>query len=56
LPLHLQKCFNYQVTTNDEFAVSNTLANETIALPIYPGLKDEEVEFVVNTIKSFFNN
>lgn len=55
LPLHNQKCFEYLNLNDDDFPVSNLLAKQTLALPIYPGLKDEEISYVVEKINEFFN-
>ncbi|HOJ36990.1 MAG TPA: DegT/DnrJ/EryC1/StrS family aminotransferase [Ignavibacteriales bacterium] len=55
LPLHKQKCFEYLNLSDNNFQVSNLLAKQTLALPIYPGLKNEEIFYVVEKIKEFFN-
>ena len=59
VPFHKQECFGDVLKeykySNDEFIVSELASNETIALPIYPELTHEQIGFVVNTIKSFFN-
>ncbi|MCU0372167.1 MAG: DegT/DnrJ/EryC1/StrS family aminotransferase [Ignavibacteria bacterium] len=58
VPFHKQECFSEVIKTNnykaDEFIFSETAANETIALPIFPELTDEQIKFVVNSIKDFF--
>jgi len=58
VPFHKQECFadiikKYDYET-DEFIFSDTAANETIALPIFPELTDEQIKFTVNSIKDFF--
>ena len=59
VPFHKQECFmdllsefNYN---NEEFKVSDLASSETIALPIYPELTEEQIEYVVCNIKDFFN-
>jgi dTDP-4-amino-4,6-dideoxygalactose transaminase len=54
LPLHLQGCFAYLDYQPGEFAVSERASAETLALPIYPELTDEQQEYVVSTIANFF--
>jgi dTDP-4-amino-4,6-dideoxygalactose transaminase len=54
LPLHLQECFNYLGYKQRDFPVSEKAAEEVLSLPIFPELTDEEIEYVCNSIKSFF--
>lgn len=54
IPLHLQDCFKqlgYQVGDCPE---SERAANETLALPVYPELTPEQMEYVVTTIRNFY--
>jgi dTDP-4-amino-4,6-dideoxygalactose transaminase len=54
VPLHLQTslaCLDYK---KGDFPVSEAAAQEVLALPIYPELRKEEQETVVDTIASFF--
>lgn len=54
-PLHLQKCFEYLGYKKGDFPVSEKVCEEIIALPIYPEITKDEVEFVCDTIKSFYS-
>jgi len=54
LPLHLQRCFHYLGHKEGDFPEAETAAKSTLALPIFPGLKPEQQEYVVQQIKSFF--
>jgi len=56
VPLHLQKCFVYLGHKKGSFPEAETAANATLALPIYPGLKPGQQEYLVKQIKSFFAN
>ncbi len=56
VPLHLQQCFHYLGHKKGSFPTSEMAANSTLALPIFPGLKKEQQEYVVQQIKSFFAN
>jgi len=55
LPLHLQKCFKYLGYKRGDFPVSEKAAKQTLALPIYPELKKSEIDYVVSTIKDFYD-
>jgi dTDP-4-amino-4,6-dideoxygalactose transaminase len=54
LPFHIQECFLNLGYRLGDFPYAEEAANSSIALPIYPELGREQIEFVVNKIKSFF--
>jgi dTDP-4-amino-4,6-dideoxygalactose transaminase len=54
LPLHLQACFADLGYGAGDFPVSERLANTSLALPVYPELAAEDIEYVCNTIQAFY--
>jgi len=54
LPLHLQTCFTHLGHRAGDFPVSEQLATESLALPIYPELQPSEIAHVCSLIQSFF--
>ncbi|WP_343768855.1 DegT/DnrJ/EryC1/StrS family aminotransferase, partial [Clostridium malenominatum] len=54
MPLHLQNCFSYLGYKKGDFPVSERACKEILALPIYPELRDEEVEYVCEKIREFY--
>jgi dTDP-4-amino-4,6-dideoxygalactose transaminase len=51
--LHLQKCFTYLGYAPGSLPETESAANETIAIPIYPELTPPQLEHVVGTIVTF---
>ncbi len=53
VPLHIQECFRYLGYRLEDCPVSSEAAARTIALPVYPELRYEQIEYVVENIGSF---
>jgi len=53
IPLHRQQCFEYLGYKEGEFPESESAALETLALPVYPELTDEQQHYVVDSIRRF---
>ena len=54
LPLHLQPCFEGLGLGPGAFPVSERLAAESLALPIFPELASEDIQWVVDRIAAFY--
>ncbi len=54
VPLHLQKCFSGLGYSTGDFPVSEFAADHTLALPVYPELRKEQIEYIVDQIKQFY--
>jgi dTDP-4-amino-4,6-dideoxygalactose transaminase len=53
LPLHLQKCFKYLGYKKGDFPESEKASIQTLAIPVYPGLTREELNYIIESIKEF---
>ena len=56
VPFHRQECFSYLNCKDEEFPNSNFAAENSLALPIYPELSNEQIKYVVDSISEFINN
>ena len=54
VPLHVQECFRYLGYRPGDCPISIEAAAKTIALPIYPELTYEQIEYIVEKISSFY--
>jgi dTDP-4-amino-4,6-dideoxygalactose transaminase len=55
VPFHRQECFSNIQSNDADFPVANCLAAHSLALPIYPELRSEQREYVVDMIAAFYN-
>jgi dTDP-4-amino-4,6-dideoxygalactose transaminase len=53
--MHLQECFSELGHHEGDFPESERAAAETLALPIYPEVTDEQAAYVVDCIATFFS-
>ena len=55
LPLHFQKAFENTRYPIGSMPISELLSSEVLSLPMHTEMSAEEMEFIVNNVKSFFN-
>ncbi len=54
VPLHIQTCFSYLGYEKNDFPVSVTAAETSLALPIFPELTADQIHYVVDMIDKYF--
>lgn len=54
LPLHLQECFSDSGQKKGDLPESERASEETLALPIFPGLTQQQKDFVVREVHRFY--
>ena len=53
VPLHLQKCFSMLGHKPGDMPHSEAAAAETLALPIYPELTEDQIRYVASSVREF---
>jgi len=54
LPMHMQECFAGLGYKEGDFPVSERLAGTSLALPVYPELSHEDIDYVCEQIAAFY--
>jgi dTDP-4-amino-4,6-dideoxygalactose transaminase len=52
IPLHLQEVYRHLSFKKGDFPVAERVASEVFSMPMYPHLKEEQIKFVADTLKS----
>ncbi len=53
IPPHMQACYKELGYKEGDFPISEHYAREELSLPIYNGMPDEEVDYVISVVNSF---
>ncbi|MEK6715181.1 MAG: DegT/DnrJ/EryC1/StrS family aminotransferase [Candidatus Omnitrophota bacterium] len=56
IPIHIEEVYKYLGYKKGDFPNAELVASTIISLPMYPELKEEEIEYVVEAIKRFYNS
>ena len=46
----------YKIKQNDSLPVTKLVSNQALSLPLFPGLKSEEIRYICDSIQEFFEN
>jgi dTDP-4-amino-4,6-dideoxygalactose transaminase len=56
MPLHLQAAYKYRGYKEGDFPVAERCCKEILSLPMFPEMTDEQIRYVVDTIKKFYTH
>ena len=56
IPSHLQEAFRYLGYKTGDFPVSEENSGKILSLPVFPQMSDEEVNYVINSIISYYES
>jgi dTDP-4-amino-4,6-dideoxygalactose transaminase len=54
VPMHVQKCFADLGYKQGDFPVSEACADDSLALPVYPELPEDDLAYVARCISQFY--
>lgn len=55
VPCHLQKAYSHLNQSKMSLPVAEKYAKEVLSLPMYPEMAEEDIQYVCNNIKEFYN-
>ena len=55
IPPHLQEAYKDLNYKKGDFPIAEKLASTSLSLPLFPGMTEDQIELVVENIKSFFD-
>lgn len=53
IPMHLQDCYKDLGITEGMLPIAEEISRTELSIPMYYGMTDEEIDFVINTLNSF---
>lgn len=53
IPMHLQECYKDLGHGDGEYPIAELISRTELSLPMYYGMKDEEIDYVIETINTF---
>jgi dTDP-4-amino-4,6-dideoxygalactose transaminase len=55
IPLHAQPCFKHLGYAMGDFPVTEQLSENGLSLPMFAEMTDEQIDYVCDTIRKFYN-
>ncbi len=54
VPPHLQKAYKHLGFVKGDYPIAERLASESLSLPVWPGMSNEQVDYVIDNIEAYF--
>lgn len=55
IPIHKQKAYKDEFQMVDDLSISESMSKQLVSLPIFPLMKEKEVDYVLKKIKEFYD-
>ena len=55
IPPHLQEAYIEAGYKKGDYPIAEEIASTCVSIPLYPGLNDAEINYIIESIKSFYN-
>ena len=53
IPMHLQECYKNLGWKKGDYPIAEEISNTELSIPMYYGMTDEEIQYVVDTVNDF---
>ena len=53
IPMHLQECYKNLGYKEGDYPIAETISKTELSLPMYYGMTDEEIQYVIDKINEF---
>lgn len=53
IPIHLQECYKNLGWKKGDYPIAEEISNTELSIPMYYGMTDEEIQYVVDTVNDF---
>ena len=54
IPMHLQECYSDLGYKEGDFPIAEEISKTELSLPMYYGMTDDEVSYVIETLNDFY--
>ena len=55
IPPHLQKAYKFMHFQNGMYPIAEEMSKTSLSLPIYPGLKEDDIIYIAQNIKQYYS-
>lgn len=53
IPIHMQECYKNLGISEGELPIAETISKTQLSLPMYYGMNDEQIQYVIDTVNQF---